>query len=214
MGSDRGSYHCGMNTKTRTMVPVAVVTLLMIAGCQQPKVDTVEAFRGARKSGDLDTARTYLTADPHVWYEQREGPGKPWKLGAGRWKTWDDHFNSTGDLGPWHVEGRTVWAVATEVNDYFRLTERTDVSRYRISYFFNDAGLIEGYMISAADPDNSDPPSDSRADEFAAWAEANHPREWSYLRPGGKLDPTGDRAARTRALLEIWREEVGLPPIE
>ncbi len=192
----------------------AVVTLLVMAGCQQPQVASVDAFRAARNAGDLDIARTYLTADPRVWYGQRDGPGSPWTLGAGRWKAWDDHFNGHGDLGRWEVEGRTVWAVATEVNDYFRLTERTDVSRYRITYFLNDAGLIEGYMISAADPDNPGQSSDSRADEFAVWAEANHPQEWAYLRPGGKLDPTGDRAPRTRVLLIEWREAIGLPPIE
>ncbi len=203
-----------MNAITWALMLTAVVTPVLTAGCQQPQVASADAFRGAREAGDLDTARTYLTDDPHVWYEQREGPGLPWTLGAGRWKAWDGHFNSTGDLGPWHVDGRTVWAVATENNDYFRLLERTDVSRYRLTYFFDDAGLIEGYMISAADPDNPGPPSDSRGDEFAAWAEANHPDEWAYLRPGGKLDPTGDRAPRTRTLLIQWRVTVGLPPME
>ena len=41
------------------------------------------------------------------------------KSEPGAW-SWDDHFNSSGELGPWHEEDRTVWAVATEVNDYFR----------------------------------------------------------------------------------------------
>jgi hypothetical protein len=192
----------------------AVVTLLLMAGCRQSQVASVEAFRATREAGNLDTARSYLTRDPRVWYGQREGPGSPWTLGAGRWKPWDDHFKGHSDLGRWQVDGRTVWAVATETNDYFRLTERTDISRYRITYFLDDAGLIEGYMISDADPDKPGPPSDSRADEFVAWAEANHPDEWAYLRPGGKLDPTGDRAPRTRALLLQWRETVGLPPLE
>ena len=199
-----------MSTALLTVLPMLLIT----AGCQQPLAASVDAFRAARKAGDLDTARSYLTMDPHVWYEQRDGPGMPWTLGAGRWKPWDDHFNGHSDLGPWQVDGQTVWAVATETNDYFQLTERTDVARYRITYFFTESGLIEGYMISGADPDNPGPPQASRVDEFIAWAKANHPQEWAYLRPGGKLDPTGDRAPRTRVLLVQWREAVGLPPIE
>ena len=69
-------------------------------------------------------------------------------------------------------------------------------------------------MISAADPDASGSTMVSRYDEFEAWALANDPEEWESLRPGGRLDPTGDRAPRTRALANRWRASVGLPPIE
>ena len=94
------------------------------------------------------------------------------------------------------------------------LIERQDTPRYRITYFFDDHGKITGYMISAADPDHKAPPSVTRFDEFEAWVEANHPDEWDYLRPGGSLDPTGDRASRTRTLINQWRLSVGLPMIE
>ena len=30
----------------------------------------------------------------------------------------------------------------------------------------------------------------------------------------GKVDPTGDRPQRYRALLNTWRASVGMPPIE
>ena len=69
-------------------------------------------------------------------------------------------------------------------------------------------------MISAAYPERERTPSVSRFEEIRAWAEQEHPEEWAYLRPGGLLDPTGDRAERTRALLNVWRAEVGLEPIE
>ncbi len=186
----------------------------LLTGCASTQVASVQSFRAARAAGDLDLARSYLTEDPRVWYGKREGEGLQWTLGAGRYKAWDEHFNSVSDLGPWHVQGLTAWAVATEMNDYYRLIERRGVSRYRITYFFDADGLIEGYMISGADPANPTPPAPSRVKEFAAWAAAKHPQEWAYLRPGGKLDPTGDRAARTRILLEKWRAEVGLPAIE
>ncbi|MEZ6212382.1 MAG: hypothetical protein R3B46_14260 [Phycisphaerales bacterium] len=39
-------------------------------------------------------------------------------------------------------------------------------------------------------------PGGSLGDAFAAWASANALDEWAYLRPGGKIDPTGDRAER------------------
>jgi len=181
---------------------------------RQSRVKTVQDFRAAREAGDLERARSYLGDDPRVWYDAYAGEGMPWKLGAGRWKTWDMHFNGESKFGPWHVEDDRVWAVVEEMNDYFRLIERRDMPRYRITYFNEENGKIAGYMISAADPDSPGTPMISRYDEFEAWALANARQEWEYLRPGGRLDPTGDRAPRTRALANRWRASVGLPPIE
>ena len=81
------------------------------------------------------------------------------------------------------------------MNDYFRLVERRDMPRYRITYFNEENGKVAGYMISAADPGSMGTPLVSRYDEFEAWALANAPQEWEYLRPGGRLDPT-DRAPK------------------
>ena len=181
---------------------------------RQSQIKTVQDFRAARKAGDLERARSYLGDDPRVWYDAYAGEGAPWKLGAGRWKTWDTHFNGESKFGPWYVEDDRVWAVVEEMNDYFRLIERRDMPRYRITYFNEDNGKIAGYMISAADVDSPGTPMVSRYDEFEAWALANAPQEWEYLRLGGHLDPTGDRAPRTRALANRWRASVGLPPIE
>lgn len=106
-----------------------------------------------------------------------------------------------------------MWRVVEEFNEYYALIERQDTPRYRITYFFDDAGKIVGYMISAADPDHFGPPSVTRFEEIEAWAKANHPDEWEYLRPGGSLDPAGDRADRTRRLFNEWRVSVGLVPV-
>jgi len=165
-------------------------------------------------AGGYELARSYLSDDPRVWYDAREGDGRPLKLGAGLYKAWDEHFNGRSEAGPWTVEGNRVWAVADETNDYFRLLERQDGSRYRITYYFDEDGRIEGYMISAADPGRPSPPRKDRFAEFESWARAEHPEEWEYLRPGGKLDPTGDRAPRTRLLLEEWRKQAGLPLLD
>ena len=187
---------------------------LLVAEAQEERsrIEIVNAFRAARDAGDYELARSFLSDDPRVWYGAREGKGNPLKPGAGRYAAWDDHFNGNSKLRPWTAEGNVVWTIAEETNDYYRLLERKDVSRYRISYFFDGEGRIEGSMISAAD-DQAPPPRD-RSDEFEAWATANDPDEWEYLRPGGKLDPTGDRAARTRLLLEAWRREIGLPLLD
>ena len=52
-----------------------------------------------------------------------------------------------------------------------------------------------------------------REEEFQAWARAHEPDEYAYLRPNGRIDPSGDRAPRTRALLLRWREAIGLPEL-
>ena len=202
-----------MRTTSLSVGLSLVFSIGFAANADSASIESVEAFRAARDGGDYPAARALLSDDPRVWYDGREGEGHPVKLGEGRWKVWDDHFNSTGEVGPWTVDGDTVWAVADETNDYFHLLERRDTPRYRISYFFDEAGKIEGYMISAAEPDAPARPRQDRFEEFETWAIAHHPEEWRYLRPGGELDPTGDRASRTRRLLEMWRAEVGLPPL-
>jgi len=191
---------------------------LALAACTVAPLRTVEAFDAAKRRGDLEAARALLSDDPRVWYDDDSGPGTPWVLGAGRWKAWDEHFRSRSGPSPWHVEpapgGHTVWRVVEETNDWYRLIEREDVPRYRLTYSLDRAGRIAGYRISAADPDAPPAERRDRFDELAAWAAANEPDEWAYLRPGGNLDPTGDRAPRTRALANRWRAAVGLEPIE
>lgn len=191
-----------------------ILTGFFVACSHQSKlVEKVEAFRAVRKAGKIEEAQRYLTDDPRVWFDKKEGEGKPMKLGFGPYHHWDEEFHSHGEHGPWKVEGNTVWAIATEINDYYRLVERKDTPTYRITYFFNDKGLIEGYLISDAHPGEPSPPKQSREEEFKKWAQETYPEEWHYLRPEGKLDPSEDRAERTRALLVEWRSVVGLPPL-
>ena len=177
-------------------------------------IETITAFRDARDAGEYDQARRYLTDNARVWYEERYGNGYPVELGRGRYTTWDEHFRSESRLGDWQADSQSVWTVVTEMNDYYRLLERTDTSRYRLTYFFTDDGRIEGYMVSAISPEPLVQSRRDRFNEFREWARSNHSDEWEYLRPEGEFDPTGDRAERTRKLLNQWRESVGLPPIE
>lgn len=192
---------------------------LAAAGCaSRAPLRTVEAFEAARERSDLPAARALLAEDPRLWFEAREGPGEPWTLGAERWEAWDAHFRARSEPGPWHVErdgdGHAVWRVVQESNDYYRLLERRDTPRHRATTFVRGDGRIAGRLICAVEPSAPSAAPRDRSDDFCAWAAAREPEEWAYLRPAGRLDPSGDRAPRTRALLERWRAAVGLAPLE
>lgn len=190
----------------------AALAALLLAGCTHRNVRSLERFRSLTEAGELDRARAMMSDDPRVWWETREGDGAPWTLGAGRWHAWDTHFRGASTHDRWRTAdgGRTVWAVFEEINDYYRLLERP-AQHHRQSYFFDDGGLIAGMMVSD-EPEPRGTPA-GLADDFEAWASLNHPAEWAYLRPGGRIDPTGDRPERTRRLLNEWRSTRGLAEI-
>lgn len=193
----------------------SLFAIALLASCaappRDPRIDSVLEYRAARESGDHELARAMLTDDPRVWFDSREGPGKPLNLeGKGPWGEWDKHFRSTGTDLFWESGPDFVAVTRSENNDYYRLIE-SGPSQYRITYFFDGDGLMAGYMVSAWD---DAPPNPDRADEFVAWAHATHPDEWAYLRPDGRIDPTGDRPQRTRALANEWRRSIGLPAID
>jgi hypothetical protein len=189
---------------------ISLSLLLLAAACRtsSPTEDLVRrarAFWEAREAGELDRARSLQTADPRTWWDVREGPGEPWTLGAGRWKPWDDHFRGTSTPGPWSVEGDAATSLVDEINDDYRLTERGS-QPYRLTYFFDADGRISGELVASVSSSSA-----GKEKDFQTWAQANEPDEYAYLRPGGRIDPSGDRAPRTRALLLRWREAVGLP---
>ena len=193
---------------------LALLALLATAcrTTRDPGVAIVESFREARDAGDLDAARSYMSADPRRWWDEKEGEGSPWTLGTGGpWSAWDDHFNGvTERVTDWQVEDDAVHADFFETNDYFRLTERGG-GYWRGTYFLGADGKIVGFMISGVRGRES---TEGRGDEFREWAFANHPDEAEYLMPEGSLDPTGDRPPRMRRLLEAWRGAIGLPAID
>lgn len=197
-----------------TLAAFVFVGVAGAVGCAHPMIRTAEAFRAAVKAGDYDMARVYMSADPRTWYGEREGEGNAWTLGAGRWKTWDTEFSGRSELGPWQIGEQRIFAVAVEDNDYYRLINR-DPSPWLLTYFFDDEGRIEGRMVSSV-PDELRPPSPENADlgeAFDTWLRQKYPQEYEYLRPGGEIDPTGDRAARTRAKLEEWRAATDRPSL-
>lgn len=202
-------------TRAAVLPLVCVCLLLATASAADPAVATeakiaiVEKLRAALAREDYAAAATFLSDDPRVWYEKREGAGSPWRLGAGRWRNWDRHFNGVSTLqGNLEADGDRVWGDFTETNDYYRLTGR-GAGHYRMTWFFDSDGKIAGRMISAVPGAPERDPG--RFDEFEAWAREHHPEELDYLLPGGRIDPTGDRAPRFRQLLERWREAIGEP---
>lgn len=193
--------------------PLPLLTVACVSGPwpADRNLVVVESFRDALAEDDLESARRWLAEDPRVWWGTRTGEGSPWILGQGRWKAWDEHFRGEGRALGWTARGDTVTSVIVETNDYYRLTERGP-ERHRRTYFLDDRGRITGTMISSIEEEGDG--RDGRADEFDAWLRERYPEEYVDLRPGGEIDPTGTRAARTRAFLEEWRREVGLPTLD
>lgn len=176
-----------------------------------PRIAKVEAFRELRSMGDREAARALLSADARIWWGERDGPGSPWSLEGGPWSDWDDHFDgSAKSVTPWTADGERVWADILENNDYYRLTE-SQARAWRAVYFLDNDGAIAGFLVASLPRPETD---SSRADEFEAWAVRNRGAEAEYLMPGGEIDPTGDRPARMRSLLNEWRADVGLPALD
>ena len=201
----------------RSFVRFAVVALSVVtafaapaAGAAESRILLVQRFREAREKGDLDAARAFLAPDARIWFDQKErtGAGAPWTLEADDWDRWDRFFHSRTDYTDWQDLGDRVTAIGHETNDFYRLTEWTP-RPLAFTWWFDEKGKISGFLFHAQDEGKER----SRFDELKAWARANRPEELSYLLPKGRIDPSGDRPARWRALAIAWRRAAGLPEI-
>jgi hypothetical protein len=151
-----------------------------------------------------------MVSDPRRWFEQREGPGRQWRIEPGTtgpWAGWDDHFKSQKIEVGRRSEGQAAILTIRETNDYFQLLERGWTTN-EVVYFFDTDGKIEGILIRAT---GARPPG--RTEEFVRWAHEHDPEELEYLMPRGEINPAGDRPARFRGLLNRWRQDAGLPPL-
>lgn len=166
-------------------------------------------FRSLTEAGDWDRARAMAVENPRRWWETRNGDGQPWVIApnSGPWSHWDEYFGSEKEILDWVEEKDSVTAVIREINDYYRLVERGPMTN-EVTWFFDDAGKIEGMLIRGA---GERPPG--RTDEFVAWARSHHPEELDVLMPDGEIDPTADHPERFRKLLTEWRTAADLPPI-
>ena len=173
--------------------------------------DVVDAYRAAKKRGDHEAAATYLSEDSRIWFEKKEGPGKKrGKGGAGPWAEWDEFFKSTSKaVGKYQVEGRDVSILMEETNDFYRLIGRPP-SRYRATYYIDDAGKISGVLIASARKG----PRVDRFDEFKEWARENRPDTLKQLMPEDEIVPSLENAKLWKKVLSEWRAATGLDPID
>jgi hypothetical protein len=177
-----------------------------------PTITAAKRFRELLRDGDHDAARAMMAKAPRRWFDERSGEGRPWHVGPGKrgpWAAWDEHFGKRSEEIGWRANDHSATLIYKETNDYFLLLERGWVTNETV-YFFDSDGRIEGLLIRPA----AGPRSQGRTGEFLAWARENAPEELAELMPDGEIDPSGDHPQRFRALLETWRAETGLPPIE
>lgn len=184
--------------------------LLVSGGCTHPLIARVNAFRSAVKSGDTEAAAGFLTADPRVWFDKKEGPGRPLTVEGGPWRHWDRFFNSTSTADGFEVRGDTVTYVITETNDYYKLIER-EPSKVRITYYMTHDRKIAGRLVSGVPGVKRSP---DRLKQFETWQALHHPDATAELAFGTNNPPTVECARRWKDLLVEWRAAEGLTPVE
>jgi outer membrane murein-binding lipoprotein Lpp len=191
----------------RNVIASVVICCVLLAGCANERlVRRVQAYHLAHTSGDLAAESAALSPDARTWYESRSGAGEPLRPGrTGRYAHWDTFFHSRSTFSDWIVCGREVTATVHETNDFYRLLDWKP-NPYQMTWWFDDRDRITGVMVRSLPGKET-----SRMEEFRAWAAVHDPTEIEYLMPKGKLDPTGDRPERWKALLVRWREAAGLP---
>ncbi len=185
--------------------------LLMSCSSSRTLVQDVLEYRAARAADDSRTAARFLSPSPRIWFEEKTGEGKKidHESGGGPWAEWDEFFQASGEAGEFVAEGNQVTALVTETNDYFRLIERSP-SHYRVTYYFDANGLIEGILIES---ESEREKRSDRLDEFREWMGMTHPGQMEYLMPGGEYDPSLEKARWWRTYLNEWRRETGRPAI-
>ena len=173
--------------------------IALISCASQNNIRTVKNFQAARDSGDLSAAQAYIAPGARMWFEEKKGEGEAYVPGGGSWSHWDSDFHSMNRLTDWREDGRSVTATVYETNDFMRLLD-WHAPPYTMTWWLDDQNRITEVLIKGGGK------AQSRFEEFKAWARQNHPAELEYLMPGGRLDPTGDRAERWRSVLEEWRK--------
>ena len=172
------------------------------------RIAAVEAFLAAKERGDRVAAQAMLSPEAKSWFDERQGPGDPYGL-DGRWSGWDAFFRTKNTYSDWTQGRDSVTADGEEMNDFYRLVERSP-TRFRATWWLDASGRVDGFLY---EPRGAVVPGD-RFREFKEWARREKPAELDYLMPDARIDPTGDRPQRFRALLEEWRRAAKLPALE
>lgn len=166
-------------------------------------------YRDAKKRRDAEGQRTALASGAKLWFERKEGAGsslEPSAESGDPWADWDRIFHSTSTVEATAVDGQTVRLTISEVNDWYRLVGRSR-SRYHVNYDFDAQGKIAAVLVRGI-PDV--PELADRLEDFKTWARANRRGLVDRLMPGGKLDPTLEKAKLWKTSLLEWRKSAGL----
>jgi hypothetical protein len=182
------------------MRKLVLLLIAFVACATENNIRTVKNFRAARERGDSAAVERFVAPGARLWFESRDGLSEPFGAGGGSWDHWDHYFHAQTTLTDWteHADG-SVTATAHETNDFMKLLD-WQPAPYTVTYWFDSSGRIAQVLIKSLPGKSA-----NRLPEFKEWASAHHPEELAYLMPNGKLDPTGDRPERWRAILEEWR---------
>jgi hypothetical protein len=184
------------------------VALEVRIASRHPLVEKTGEYLAARERGGK-TAEAYLAPEARFWFGSLEGPGRPIRE-PGPWAGWDEFFGSELRYEAFRVSKGTVTATAWENNDFYRLIERSE-TRYRATFWFDEQQRIEKLQLV---PAPKTPRAGDRLAEFLSWADREHPGAREELMPEGRIDPDPVNARRWKTLLERWRRDAGLEPIE
>jgi hypothetical protein len=184
------------------------VALEVRIASSHPLVEKAGDYLAARERGDKG-AETHLAPGARFWFGGLEGPGRPLRE-PGPWAGWDEFFGSELRYEAFGVSERTVTATAWENNDFYRLIERPE-TRYRATFWFDERQRIEKLLLV---PAPKEPRAGDRLAEFLSWADREHPGAREELMPEGRIDPDPIKARRWKTLLERWRRDAGLEPID
>lgn len=182
------------------------VSIACLAGCMHPYRQTIDAYRAAKKVGDYKTASSYMADDARIWFGEKEGPGNALTAKGGPYRNWDKEFHSTSTKKNYETGDHTLSYTSFEINDYYRMIDRTPTPA-RVTYYFNDDGKITGMLYRGLNPGKQRPPD--RRCEFDRWVEKKYP---GLIESEEMNIPNNPR--RWRELLVEWRADVGLPAIE
>jgi hypothetical protein len=172
---------------------------MFVACASHNNIRIVKNFRAATERDDLAAAQTYIAPGARLWFEDKTGEGEPYVPGGGSWEHWDKYFHSENRFTDWRTDGHSVTATVYETNDFMRLLD-WHAPPFTMTWWLDGQSRISEVLIKSGGK------ATSRLDQFKAWAKQNHPQELEYLMPKGRLDPSGDRPERWRAILLEWRK--------
>jgi len=197
----------GAEFRTR-WVSLILPASLIFSSCTHPLVRRLEEFQSAKKSGNFTKAAEYLAPEARVWFENKEGPGKPLRAQGGPWAEWDRFFHAVTTKSPPTVKQNAVQFTFAETNDFFRLIDRAP-RRAKAAWWFDGQGRIQGVLYQRIPATESR----DRLDEFLSWLDKKDPGQRAFLMPDGEIVPDLERARRWRERLIEWRTDAGLPSV-